>query len=384
MNSLTEHTLQTQAKRVFILGAGFSKPAGLPLATELTDDLLGEIRQRVGDDHRLLQFADHIRQLHQWISRKHSIPLLNIEEFYDYATNYAERFRFEQHLQTVGRDAGETAYRQAWDIEAWLSQLDDRLLDVLLRYEQQANLCPIRRFANILRPSDVIVTFNYDLLVERALAAQDRDWTLAFNDVNGGRIKVLKLHGSVDWVCLPRREHYDDSGLELLFSKTDTNQERNPPNSRINEIEYDFELFRTTTDARMESKIQNRKIYQGDQFFGLAGLGPCKRVSQVPGLGVPWELARQAISRAELIIIVGFSFSGFDRLAQIEFARVMAGREERNEPGPRIVVVDPLFEKRHGRMRPGGPALLKRIESVFRPAECAAVGHENYDWGLVD
>ncbi len=77
---------------------------------------------------------------------------------------------------------------------------------------------------------------------------------------------------------------------------------------------------------------------------------------------------------------MGFSFSGYDRLAQIEFARVMAGRQEDERPQPRILVVDPLLRKRNGRMKAGGPALIRRMESVFRPAECCGEHHEKLDW----
>lgn len=36
--------------RIFILGAGFSRPAGLPLATELFPKVRGSIMQRYGSD----------------------------------------------------------------------------------------------------------------------------------------------------------------------------------------------------------------------------------------------------------------------------------------------------------------------------------------------
>lgn len=383
METPNEATPEAQAKRVFILGAGFSKPAGLPLATELTDDVLNELRKLVGDEYELFKFARHIRELHQWMNQTRGMSPLNIEEFYNYATTYIERLRLDQHLQPVGRDAGETADRQARDIEAWLSYLDEYLLDVLIEYERKADLDPIRRFADVLRPSDAIVTFNYDRLVERALGAQGIEWTLGFNDASSKRIAVLKLHGSMDWICLERDKHHNDPGLELLFTKRDSNRERNPPKSRTGEVEYDFELLRINNDDRLQGLIKDRHSIQVDHFWGLAGLGPQKRISQVPGLAAPWAKARRAIYEAEVIVIVGFSFSGYDRLAQIEFARVMAGREKQNEPAPRIVVIDPIVAKSNGCMHADGLALMKRIESVFRPAECVGVGHETYDWQLV-
>jgi hypothetical protein len=110
-----------------------------------------------------------------------------------------------------------------------------------------------------------------------------------------------------------------------------------------------------------------------DEFrWGLAGLGPRKRVSQIPGLGLVWEKARKAIYYADLIVIVGFSFSGFDRLAQIEFARAMAGRFESGEPLPRVVVIDPNADS----------ALMQRINSVFRPVEPIPCCHQEVEWSM--
>jgi SIR2-like domain len=68
-----------------------------------------------------------------------------------------------------------------------------------------------RRFASSLRPFDYVLTFNYDVLLERALRAVGKPFRLYPSrhrtDSHSGRILdldteevvVLKLHGSVDW-----------------------------------------------------------------------------------------------------------------------------------------------------------------------------------------
>src|SRR5260370_16929084 len=53
----------TNAKRVFILGAGFSKAAGMPLATELLP-LLG---QKIQHDE-MQKWLDDLRQRLDWLS----------------------------------------------------------------------------------------------------------------------------------------------------------------------------------------------------------------------------------------------------------------------------------------------------------------------------
>ena len=153
-------------RRVFILGAGFSKPAGFPLATELTDKVLDAFHATAGAAHELFKFAADVQRVHDWIEKNRRMSKINIEEFYDYATVYAERLRLEQHDVPVGRLSGETPYQHAADLLTWLSYLDSRLLEVLIHHEDTADLAPVRRFVKALRPGDTVITFNYDRLVD--------------------------------------------------------------------------------------------------------------------------------------------------------------------------------------------------------------------------
>ena len=374
-------------KRVFILGAGFSRPAGFPLATELTDEMVARLSVDDDDDDEdgLGSFARHIDGVHQWITRSESISALNIEEFYDYATVTAERLRMDHQTATVDRTAGETAYVLATDIDVWLSYIDDELLEVLLDYDDKAYLAPIVRFGRSLRPGDTIVTFNYDRLVERALSEIGVPADLGLDpEADDGAIRVLKLHGSMDWLMFRRSQRQDDTDLRRIYSKQDVNRE-GP--DRIagpsGEDEYDFELYQVCGE-RLTRLIRQRALIQVDHRWGLAGLGPRKRVSRVPGLGAVWERARRALFEADQITVVGFSFSPFDRFAQIEFARVAAGRDRAGVAPPRVAVIDPALIADNGRVSAWGQGLIDRVESVFRPVHAIGARHENFDWASLD
>ena len=52
------------SKRVFILGAGFSKPAGMPLATEL----LPRIIDKLPGDAEMREWLDDLRECMAWLS----------------------------------------------------------------------------------------------------------------------------------------------------------------------------------------------------------------------------------------------------------------------------------------------------------------------------
>lgn len=375
-----------QSRRVFILGAGFSRSAGFPLATELTDELLSAIEESLGSDYEFLAYANQIKRLHAWLigtrrSASKAIAPLNIEEFYEYAYAYSERFRLEQHRETVGRNAGDTEYSRAEIIGSALSYLDEQLLEVLLRHEEAANPTSIDRFVSTLRPCDTVVTFNYDRLVERSLEKLGISWSFGMSDDRPGDVRVLKMHGSLDWICFARDQARRQKLLRRLFSKTDVNQAPDETQRvRSGEDEYDYELFQIRDDAKLRDYIQKQMLIQRDYRWGLAGLGPQKRASRVPGLGLVWERARRALYHAEHIVVVGFSFSPFDRLAQIEFARVAAGRHEDGQSAPRVTVIDPALISDGSKLSESGNCLIQRIEAVFCKAIPIGVKHQDFDW----
>ena len=92
------------AKRAFILGAGFSKPAGMPLATELLPLLVPRLQL---DEMR--SWLDHLGQRLDWLSGtdRHAGSFnLNIEEVFHYAHFDMEVHRLRQHLSPVRRGDG--------------------------------------------------------------------------------------------------------------------------------------------------------------------------------------------------------------------------------------------------------------------------------------
>src|SRR3990172_13027800 len=119
-----------QARRVFILGAGFSKPAGMPLAAELLPLLAEKLEL---DEMR--KWLDGMRQRLGWLTESDSHTgsfKLNIEEVFHYAQFDIEVHRLRQHLAPVGRHDGPgTAWNLAESISAWLSYLERDLCEVI-------------------------------------------------------------------------------------------------------------------------------------------------------------------------------------------------------------------------------------------------------------
>jgi len=184
----------------FIIGAGFSKPAGLPLGSEIFPEImkLAESRgiaRNVSDDIKAFQM--YLRQTKGIKIREADI---NLEEFISYLD-------IEHYLTLEGKDR--------WSEEGSESQMIIRNLIALLLHsrEQEVSLekwALYEEFVSRLDYNDWIFTFNYDTILEKALTKKKipfrlfpyrskefEDGTIASD--NRDEVIVLKMHGSINW-----------------------------------------------------------------------------------------------------------------------------------------------------------------------------------------
>lgn len=328
------------SKRVFILGAGFSKQVGMPLATELTPLLCRKFEEYNHDE--ALEWITWLDERISWMKRKNEnvMPALNIEELFDLAYFDALIWKMRQHMCTVSRNSGDTPYSTAKGIEAWLSYMEDDLRDVIWERQKQAQeeTGKIDRFSKHLKYDDVIITFNYDTLIENSLSTQNIDWHYGFKQENDVGTGILKMHGSINWLIVPRNK-YSNFGYPLLFKKEDAN--RDETDWPCSEEEWDYVLIRIP-DSSVGLKIENRNLQSHEKpyFIGIAGLGRYKPLDRIPGSGQVWHNAGSALYQADEIYIVGFSLSPFDTMARMHFAGVMCERAKKNRPAT-IVLIDP-------------------------------------------
>jgi hypothetical protein len=357
-----------RGKRAFIFGAGFSKPAGMPLATEMLPLLAQKVRLP-----EMREWIDGLRQRLEWLSeaeRQGGSFALNIEEVFHYAHFDIEVHRLRQHLSPVGRQDGPgTAWKVAESIEFWLMRLEDALRDVILEKQVQSDLMPINRWAETVDAHDSVLTFNYDTLVERALAGAGKTWNHGTGREGDDGIAVFKLHGSIDWIVAHRREG-SFSKLELLFDKPNTNRGKNDTGS----VEDDCCLWRCRTPEQLRKWISGRDLQlvpEGapPRTVGIAGLGAYKQLHQIPGLGVVWTRGMRALYEADLAVVVGFSMSDFDTMAQLQFAEIARARRDAGHP-LNVIIVDPGVTDR----------VKGRFKRVLRSVEFMDSKHETVDW----
>ena len=350
-------------KRVFILGAGFSKPAGMPLATELLPLLVSKLQL---DEMR--EWLDGLCQRLAWLSgsdQQRQSFTLNIEQVFHYAYFDIEVFRLRQHLAPVGRRNGPgTPWNQSESIGSWLSYLEDALRDVVSQRDDNSDLTPITRWAQTVKEHDAVLTFNYDTLAERTLTESGKAWYHGMECEAGNGTPVFKLHGSIDWIVAHRTEKF--SKLDLLFDKANANRS----DGDTGHVEDDCRLWRCQTAEQRQNWIKGRDLQSGTwKTVGIAGLGAYKELHQIPGLGRVWKRGMQALYHADRVVVVGFAMSDFDAMAQMQFAEVAPARRREGRPLP-VTVVDPYADR----------ANKERFRRVFRSVEFVPRKHEDFGW----
>jgi hypothetical protein len=296
---------------------------------------------------------------------------LNIEQVFHYAHFDTEIHRLRQHVSQVGRHDGPgTAWNQAESISAWLSYLEDALRDVILDRESQADIAPIIRWAESVNSSDSVAIFNYDTLVERALAGTGTTWNHGTGQQSDAGVAVFKLHGSIDWIVAHRLERL--SKCDLLFDKENVNRGEN----NTGHVEDDYLLWRCRTPEQLREWITGRDLQSvprgaSPKTVGIAGLGAYKQLHEIPGLGRVWSHGMRALYEADRAIVVGFSMSDFDAMAQLQFAQVARARHDQGRP-LNVTVIDPFTDE----------PTKERFRRVFRTVDFVCSSHENVDWSV--
>lgn len=187
--------------RVLVLGAGFSKPAGLPLCAELFVEILKEAKLRGLYDNILKRDIDaFLEYLDKTKGLRISESQINFEEFISYLD-------IEHFLQLKGSDHSSS--------EGNLSQLVVRnLIATILHFRESLmtdeDFALYDEFVGRLDPGDVIITFNYDTILERAFSRKGIPFRLfptRLRSISFGggevmdtdEIVLLKMHGSINW-----------------------------------------------------------------------------------------------------------------------------------------------------------------------------------------
>jgi hypothetical protein len=140
---------------------------------------------------------------------------------------------------------------------------------------------PYREWASRLQPeNDTIVTFNYDVLLDELGRKAPFTIPLPHEDPEQGKVPVLKLHGSANWLAeaSTHRRQRDYEGL----------------------------------------------THPSGAYPAIAAPGRSKSPDGMPPFPHLWELAEKAIEQAHHVIFLGYRFPPTDALARVRLSRALA------------------------------------------------------------
>jgi len=240
-------------RRIFILGAGFSCPANLPLGA----DLFKEIRKEVAF---LSDSVQHVFQK-DWERYVKYKKLCEGDSPLPEAVNFEEFLSFLdiEHYLSLGGD-------EEWSPEGNQGQMLIKGLIGKIIQDRTPGPSAIPElyleFADRLLPGDFILTFNYDILLERTLESMNKPYRLFPQryDDPGNEIILLKLHGSVNW--FDRRTHE----LDEKYSPN------NSPGLLANRVFMHPQRYGTEPIVDIDLPVDNplKSIYrirQADEFY---------------------------------------------------------------------------------------------------------------------
>lgn len=285
--------------RVFVLGAGFSHENKVPLARELFQPLLefgrANFRDELQEFEKILEFARVLT----------GTPEPDLEQF---LTLYSGGWWLWRHVPP-----------NPFDVTTIPTTLT-RLLALYMNRFRLDRAGPIKRFAASLVPGDVIITFNWDTLLEQALRQLGRPMSYG---VSASKIRLLKLHGSSDWARLypgrqvPRRAE------------------------RVRELVYRY----PDPEAAMAQ--------HGDRYLPAISLPQASKIHLVD-LDRFWVHAYRSLAGARKVIVIGYSMPEADNRAMTLLRSSVAdGISQRNgslRPGVFLISPSRAAAKRLGKV----------------------------------
>lgn len=216
-------------KRIFLLGSGFSKLSDLPLTNELVDFIIEHLKKSpnvLDKDNEILKFLEEIKNNYPWLTNDIELLFTYIDlallknsvgifSHFNYSLNNLKDIRMK--LSGVLVRAFKYTHFEFWSTNRKITQERKEADQIFWKFCEQLN------------KGDTVITFNYDLIVERGLWLQNK-WTFLdgygfTKDINEFQdsdyryppkkpkeslIKVYKLHGSLGW-------YRDKSKRQIIF-----------------------------------------------------------------------------------------------------------------------------------------------------------------------
>lgn len=301
-----------KANRVFILGAGFSAAAGVPLTNELLKEALHLFSLECpGIYSRVENYAmESIGQ---------ESGSLNVDQL-----NFSELCTFLEFIELREYGGGER-----WNQNGSREKLALRyyLAKTIVARTPKPSAVPslYLEFAAQLHPRDFVISFNWDGLLEAALLAIGKPYTYDRSDENA--ITISKLHGSVNW-HLGEPQRLDGNPPKLPWKEMDFGSGM---------MERSLYQVPDLLEARCWSRFQ--PLSEVDPYLVLPGYGKAFDVRANAPL---WYKPEFIFAFTHDVYIIGLSLAHDDFFVRSFFlANLPYINSYTGTPGRKIVIINP-------------------------------------------
>jgi len=298
--------------RCYVLGAGFSKPLGFPLASELTPEVW---------NHAIHGMDGFGAETHDgWLRMlKTAYPRNDFDttwpDFEDLITVLDEWEQYRAHYEG-GR--GPPGPLQPAHLKRVLLKHLGLLLCERLDACSEDSLANVRHFVERgVANGDAVICFNWDLLLEAAAA--DVGVALSYGGATREGLQVAKPHGSLNLAETPQGEY-----------------EQARRNINVHGLSVDFEEEASVVvRADNPRDAANRIVHP---FREALLVEPTARKSyRSAWLVLQWRRALNMVRAAEEVAVIGYSLPPTDFRPRILLQLAGTGRNGL----PRVCVVDP-------------------------------------------
>jgi len=188
-------------RRIFVLGAGFSAAYGYPTVEKLFEEIMKIERKKSKEIlHLLSKYYPHFRPKYK------NYP--NIEEFLGFL-----QIDKEMSISTGGERRPQELPQEPFldDDRKKIEKIENFLIELISKYffERLNQPLPphLKKFCENLKDRDVIISFNWDLLLEKCLHEIGKKYSYSWGDYFDRKteILILKPHGSINWIIADKR-----------------------------------------------------------------------------------------------------------------------------------------------------------------------------------
>ncbi len=264
-------------KTVYVLGAGFSKQAGCPTVSEfISKNTVLRLKKSL-NKHEKQKLASLQSYWNYRITEGYCES--NIESIFNHVS--AARYLFMESM-TESNTSNYDALNIYDDLQ-WF------ILKTLKEFTKTKVSKEYHKFVKeILQPQDVIISFNYDLVLEKVFNELKIPFNYGISEPEKDDRLILKLHGSANWVYCKNCGHSfptkDYSGLDALLGKIKCH---NCKTKKLEPILIPPTMY---------------KDYQDQERGGM-----------IRGL---WSKANEELYTADKVVFIGFSMAQNDAYAQ--------------------------------------------------------------------